>query len=157
MILYHGSNVIIKQPDTIHSRKNLDFGQGFYATSIRSQAEKWIERFIRLGDKGFINIFEFDEKALQKCRVLNFDMYSEEWLDFITNCRMGKDRQDIDLVIGGVANDRVFNTCELYFKQLIDKDTALKRLKYEKPNHQICFKNQETINEYLHFLGSEQR
>ena len=42
-----------------------------------------------------------------------------------------------DLIIGGVANDKVFNTCELYFKQYIGKEATLDRLRYEKPNCQI--------------------
>ena len=41
--------------------------------------------------------------------MLKFDSYSEEWLDFILNCRSGKDSMDYDFVAGGVANDKVFN------------------------------------------------
>lgn len=57
--------------------------------------------------------------------------------------------------MGGVANDRVFNTCELYFKQYIDIHTALERLRFEKPNYQICLKSQKIIEQYLHFERSE--
>lgn len=155
MILYHGSNIIIREPDILHSRKNIDFGCGFYTTPLRSQAEKWCERFRRRGNDGILSIFQLDESALTECRVLDFKAYSEDWLDFITACRMGKDSDEYDLIMGGVANDKVFNTCELYFKKMIDKNAALDRLRFEKPNRQICFKNQETINRYLHFEGSE--
>lgn len=41
MILYHGSSLAIESPDLLHSRPNLDFGKGFYLTSIREQAVKW--------------------------------------------------------------------------------------------------------------------
>lgn len=155
MILFHGSNMVISEPDVRHSRKNIDFGCGFYTTPIREQAQKWVEKFIRRGKDGIINIFEMDDNVLTQCRVLNFDTYSEEWLDFITTCRMGNDTTEYDLILGGVANDRVFNTCELYFKHYIDKKTALDRLRFEKPNLQICFKNQKTIERYLHYEGSE--
>ena len=30
MKLYHASYCIIKKPDVLHSRDNLDFGKGFY-------------------------------------------------------------------------------------------------------------------------------
>ena len=40
---------------------------------------------------------------------------AEKWLDFILNCRTGKDSTDYDLVVGGIANDKVFNTIELFF------------------------------------------
>ena len=62
---------------------------------------------------------------------------SEEWLDFILNCRSGKDSTDYDFVVGGVANDKVFNTVELFFDGLIDKTEAINRLRYEKPNQQM--------------------
>ena len=58
-------------------------------------------------------------------------------------------------MIGGVADDKVFNTIELYFDQLIDKTEAIKRLRYEKPNSQICFRSQLVIDRYLRFEGSE--
>lgn len=44
MILYHGSNVEVKSPQIIKSRKLLDFGAGFYLTSDYEQAEKWAVR-----------------------------------------------------------------------------------------------------------------
>lgn len=156
MIVYHGSNIEIAKPDILHSRKNLDFGCGFYVTSILEQAEKWVEKFIRFGENGIVNQYELDERILSEGKVKNFDSYSEEWLDFIIACRMGQDVYDYDLVIGGVANDRVFNTCELYFKGYIDKNTALDRLRFEKPNQQICLKNQAIIDNYLHFERSKQ-
>ena len=155
MILYHGSDIEIKVPDIAHSRKNLDFGCGFYTTPLYEQAEKWCEKFLRRGKKGVISCYDLDESALENCKKLEFPDYSENWLDFITNCRMGIDSREYDLIIGGVANDKVFNTCELYFKQYIGKETALDRLRYEKPNCQICFKNQKIIDKYLHFERSE--
>ena len=85
--------------------------------------------------------------------MLKFDAYSEEWLDFILNCRRGQDSTDYDLVIGGVANDKVFNTVELYFDGLIDKKEAINRLRYEKPNLQMAFRTEKALS-YLKFEGS---
>lgn len=65
-----------------------------------------------------------------------------------------KDATDYDLVIGGVANDKVFNTLELFFDGLIDKAEVIKRLRYEKPNVQICFRTERALS-LLHFEGSE--
>jgi hypothetical protein len=60
-------------------------------------------------------------------------------------CRNGQDVSDYDIVIGGVANDKVFNTIELFFDGLIDKTESIKRLKYEKPNLQVCFRTEKAI------------
>lgn len=56
-----------------------------------------------------------------------------------------------DLVEGGVANDRVFDTIENYIEGQISKDIALGRLRYEKPNNQLCILNQQLIDECLSF------
>ena len=48
MKLYHGSTVIVDKPLVSFGRDNLDFGKGFYTTSIQNQAEEWILRFILL-------------------------------------------------------------------------------------------------------------
>lgn len=39
MKLYHASDTVIEKPDVYHSREHLDFGKGFYLTSIHIQAE----------------------------------------------------------------------------------------------------------------------
>ena len=145
MILYHGSYTEIKHPDLQHSRPNVDFGRGYYTTPIYAQAEKWCSKFIRRGKDGVISEYEFDDASLTGLKVLKFDSYSEEWLDFIMLCRNGKDTSDYDVVIGGVANDKVFNTVELFFDGLIDKIEAIKRLRYEKPNLQICFRTDKAL------------
>ena len=155
MILYHGSFQEVSNPDLEHSRPNVDFGRGFYTTPIYAQAIKWSEKFKNRGWRGIISSYTIDEHYFEILKVLSFETYSEEWLDFILNCRSGKDDSDYDIVIGGVANDKVFNTVELYFDGLIDKNEALKRLRYEEPNLQICFRSMEALSR-IHFEGSEQ-
>lgn len=154
MILYHGSFILVDKPDLEHSRQNVDFGKGFYVTPIYMQAKKWCARFKRLGKNVVISIYDFNEEACEKLKVLNFDSYSEKWLDFILMCRKGMDGTDYDLVIGGVANDKVFNTVELFFDGLIDKKEAILRLQYEKPNLQIAFCTEKALS-YLKFERSE--
>ena len=154
MILYHGSYVEIEHPDLGHSRDNVDFGRGFYTTPIYEQAVKWCGKFKRRGLEGVVSKYSFEEEQLKGVNVLQFESYSEEWLDFILACRSGADSSGYDVVIGGVANDKVFNTVELFFDGLIDKTEALKRLKYEKPNLQVCFRTERALA-LLTFEGSE--
>ena len=106
MILYHGSSLAIESPDLLHSRPNLDFGEGFYLTSIREQAVKWCGKFVKRGKQGVISNYIFDEELFQRLKVLRFDSYSEEWLEFILACRSGKDSSDYDAVCGGIANEK---------------------------------------------------
>ncbi len=106
MILYHGSYLAIENPDLLHSRPNLDFGKGFYLTSIREQAVKWCGKFVKRGKEGIISNYMFDEELFQRLKVLQFDSYSEDWLEFILTCRSGKDSSDYDAVCGGIANEK---------------------------------------------------
>ena len=154
MILYHGSFLEIAKPDLVHSRSNVDFGRGFYVTPLREQAVKWCGKFKRRGKDGVVSRYVYDECRENELKILKFDSYSEEWLDFILNCRRDNDTTDSDLIVGGVANDKVFNTVELFFDGLIDKTEAIDRLRYEKPNLQICFRTEKALS-LLHFEGSE--
>lgn len=40
-ILYHGSYLAVPSPFVGLGRKKVDFGQGFYLTKLRSQAQSW--------------------------------------------------------------------------------------------------------------------
>ena len=149
MILYHGSKEIVEFPEIRTARYNKDFYFGFYCTQMPEQAVRWATRY---GTRGYLNKYEYTENS--KLKYLVFEKMTEEWLDFILNCRSGKDNTDYDMVIGGVANDKVFNTVELFFDGLIDKTEAINRLRYEKPNLQICFRTEKSLS-LLHFEGSE--
>ena len=58
------------------------------------------------------------------------------------------------MIVGSVADDKVVNTVELYSDRLISKEESLRRLKYYKPNFQICIVNQEVIDNYLTYKES---
>ena len=131
MIVYHGSHLIVDKPDIVHSRDNLDFGKGFYVTDLKEQAEAWTERFYKNNKQPILNVYDLDIEAVTNdFKVKKFDEHNEEWLDYIISCRRGVSVADYDVIIGGIANDRVYDTIELYFDNLIDKTEAIKRLKY---------------------------
>ncbi len=44
MIIYHGSDTLIKQPQILDSNRYLDFGIGFYTTRNKEQAERWARK-----------------------------------------------------------------------------------------------------------------
>lgn len=154
MILYHGGTEAVMQPDCAKGRKNLDFDQGFYVTMLVEQAEGFARRKANeRRTKAIVSVYEFDyEKAIRDYRVLKFATYNEEWLDFVVNSRNGFHMwENYDLIEGGVANDRVIDTVELYNIGLLDKKAALGRLSEHQPNHQICILSQDLLNECLTF------
>ena len=152
--LYHTSNVEIRTPDVAHSREHLDFGRGFYLTSLREQAEKYGLRFLRKGEEAVMNVYELDDENLQEFSRIIFDAYDSRWLDYVTVCRKGQDRTIYDIIEGGIADDQVFDTIDLYFSGVYTYEQALDQLRFKHPNHQVFITNQLVIDKHLHFIES---
>jgi hypothetical protein len=156
MILYHGSYLAVEKPDISFSRNNVDFGRGFYTTPIKGQAVSWSNRFRNKYGQSVVSSYSIEEQAMRNnASVLEFSAYSDAWFDFIMDCRRGNNIGEYDVVIGGVANDKVFDTIQLFLDGLIAKEESIKRLQYEKPNIQYCFRSQAAIDKYLFFISSE--
>ena len=155
MKLYHASNCSIEYPDTLHSRDYLDFGKGFYLTSLHEQAVKYAQRFIRRQQNAWLNTYDFSYNPIE-WDVLEFDAYDKSWLDFISKCRAGQDDTTHDIIIGGIANDKVIQTLDRYFVGELSEDETLGLLRYEKPNNQYCIRSQKMLNECLKHIESKQ-
>ena len=153
MKVYHASSVIVDLPDASHSREHLDFGKGFYVTTIERQAVEYGQRFLRRGRKAWLNVYELKED-FGNLKTICFDAYDEAWLDFVTECRSVRMCGDYDIIRGGIANDKVFRTIDLYFSGDLNKQDTLRRLMYEKPNDQLCFRTDVAIKRCLHFLNA---
>jgi hypothetical protein len=159
IIVYHGGTEKIEHPNCKLGRPNLDFGQGFYITNLRQQAESWANNMARNRKKtAIINRYKLDRDSILKnmrCKI--FKAYDEEWLEFIVGNRNGENlAKEYDYVEGGIANDRVVDTINLYIVGLIELNTALKELSKHQPNNQICILNQDIINKYLIYDGTEE-
>ena len=155
MKLYHTSTLAIQNPDTLHSRDYLAFGKGFYLTSIHEQAVRYAQRFIRRNREAWLNTYEFEFNPME-WNILQFDAYDEHWLQFVSKCRAGNDDSSFDIVIGGIANDKVIQTLDRYFEKEISDEETLGLLKYEKPNIQYCIRSQRMLNECLKHIESTQ-
>lgn len=153
MKLYHSSTISVDHPDTVHSRDFLDFGKGFYLTTIHEQAVKYAQRFIRRQREAWLNTYDFTFEE-SDWKVLRFEAYDLRWLDFVAQCRAGNDSSDFDIVIGGIANDKVIRTLDRYFEGEISAEDAIGILKYEKPNVQYCIRSQRMLDECLRHIES---
>jgi len=43
VVLYHGSNVVVRHPEVKVQGYYKDFGFGFYCTNIEMQAKRWVQ------------------------------------------------------------------------------------------------------------------
>ena len=151
MRVYHGSYMVIDEIDLEKCQWGKDFGRGFYVTSLRSQAEIWAKRVGRKQrNDGVVTEFEFKEHICRfnKMKILRFDGYTENWLDFIILNRTNEVEQqahDYDIIEGNVANDEVAARVFDYQNGLVSKDALLEELKHKAPNHQLCFCTMQSL------------
>ena len=86
----------------------------------------------------------------------NGKSYDLEWLEFVAKCRAGNDDTDFDLVIGGIANDKVIRTLDRFFEGELSADATIGLLRYEKPNIQYCIRSQRMLDNCLRHIESLQ-
>lgn len=158
MICYHGSDVIVDSPRIFSSQRALDFGDGFYTTTNEMQAKNWALKVSYRNNTihKYLNKYEFDlEEATKQLIVIRFEKADEKWLDFICDNRNRKDTGKYDIVIGPVADDKVYRIVVEYENGDVDKEVALKRLKTETLCDQILFHTEESLK-YLKFKDAEE-
>lgn len=149
MKLYHGSNTIIEQIDLSKCKPYKDFGQGFYLTAIREQAEQMARRTSAIyGGEPVVTEFEFDETALNVLSVKTFEEPSEEWALFVMANRSRNHIQPthgFDIVIGPVADDTIATLFRNFDDGIIDLPMLVNGLKYKKVSSQYLFHSVEAI------------
>ena len=158
MIVYHGSTEIVKKPDTEHSLRPLDFGKGFYVTTVRAQAEKWARRKAAIFGKNnaIVNKYEMSDN-FSGLNKKSFADDLSEWIDFVCDCRDGKDGyKAFDVILGKVANDKVFRVVDMYHQGIWSKERAIEEMKVYPNYDQIAFITQKAIDQLLTFVSYEE-
>jgi len=157
MIVYHGSNTIVETPNLDLSRKNLDFGPGFYTTENKDQAIEFARKVaIRKRQKPpIVNVYDFDIETAEKVLdIMKFSAPDRVWLDFVHENRRGTyTEKAYDLIIGHVANDDVFETLILYEQGVLNAEQTLEALKIRDLYSQFVFKTEKALSS-LKFIKS---
>lgn len=148
MTVYHGSYAKIKSPEIIKGRNTKDFGEGFYCTIIREQAERWARRY----NTPTVNTYTV--RLDTKLNILEFKKMTEEWLDFIVDCRHGKPH-NYDIVIGAMANDQIYNYIADYIDGVITREQFWVLARFKYPTHQITFCSDAALK-CLEFVSCEE-
>lgn len=144
MILYHTSDREIVRPDIHYGRRNADFGWGFYLTPDKDFTYRWATR------DAVVNIYELDETGLN---IHSFTR-DEDWFRYIYDNRRLKDGLDVDVVIGPIANDTIFDTLGIMSSGFLSSEEALKLLLIGPEYIQAVIKTEKAaVN--LRFISSE--
>lgn len=144
MLLYHGSTMAVRKPIVSRGRSKTDFGKGFYTTTSREQAEKWAQiKRDRMGNEAhaIVSVFELDDAVLNNpaYRTRYFDGATAEWLDFVVGNRRGEVHHNFDLIMGPVANDKLYATITLYENGILDANAAIEQLNTHQLFDQLSF------------------
>ncbi|MBR2235158.1 MAG: DUF3990 domain-containing protein [Bacteroidaceae bacterium] len=154
MILYHGSNTHIEEIDLKRGRRGKDFGQGFYLSPDRLQAQQMAERTVDREEAGapILTTYQFDDSILFRpsdLKVKVFDGYSQEWAEFIMMNRRNKSNKqahDYDIVYGPIANDKVGLQISRYQLQYIPMEELIRQLSFIRPTFQYFFGTERAIS-----------
>ncbi len=137
-IVYHGSYCKVEKPEIKEGKYTKDFGTGFYCTILEEQAEKWSRKY----ETSIINIYEYNENP--DLKIKDFTVMTEEWLDFIIDCRSGK-KHNYDIVIGAMADDQVYNYITDLIEGNITREAFWELAKFKHPTHQIAFCSENSL------------
>lgn len=148
MTVYHGGYTKIEQPKIIPGKNTKDFGNGFYCTIIREQAERWAKRY----NTPVVNTYTV--RLDSRLDILEFSEMTDEWLDFIVDCRSGKPHHH-DIVIGAMANDQIYNFVADFIDGVITREQFWVLAKFKYPTHQINFCTKEALK-CLEFVSAEE-
>ena len=162
MKLYHGSNMSIDEIDLKRGRRGKDFGQGFYLSADRSQAQMMAERTVDREESGeaTVTTYLFDDSILFKpseLKVKVFEGYSIEWAEFILMNRCNKTYEpvhDYDIVYGPIADDKVGLQISRYQLQYIPMDELIRQLSFIRPTFQYFFGTERAIR-LLHKIDTK--
>ena len=99
------------------------------------------------------NVSIYDVRLDSSLKIKDFREMTDEWLDFIINCRAGK-THDYDIVIGVMADDQIYNYISDYMDGSITREQFWVLAKFKYPTHQINFCSKEALK-CLEYRGFE--
>lgn len=175
MYLFHASYCEVTTPDLSKCAKYKDFGQGFYLTTSKEQAERFTRLSVRKAidfhrisapKYGVVNVFTCPD--FSDLSIFDFPNADVSWLHCVVAHRRPRlfpevvqKLQPYDVISGKVANDDTNATIIAYIDGLYGEagteradSICISLLLPERLQDQFCFRTQKAIKT-LKFEGSE--
>lgn len=173
LVLYHGSPVIVHEPDIGKSRGYKDFGQGFYCSEHIEMAKEWA---CSEGEDGFANKYEIDMAGLKILNLSTGKYTILHWLAILAENRRLRlstpimkqgaewlknnysiDISPYDVIVGYRADDSYFS----FAKEFLDNKISLEQLKnvmkLGKLGEQVVIRTPEAISrmKFIEFAAAD--
>ncbi len=175
MRLYHGSYCEVVKPDLSKCARFKDFGQGFYLTSSKEQAQSFSKistrkavsrKLIKPQQFGFVSTYVFEENT--DLSIKDFPDAEADWLHCVIAHRRNSYFLDLvqklryyDIISGKIANDNTNATIITYLDGLygeVGSERAdricIGLLLPERLKDQFCFRTVKALAA-LKYEGSE--
>lgn len=176
LFLYHGSYCEITRPELQYGARYKDFGQGFYLTSSREQAERFVGTAVKkavLSGKtdekqnfGYVSCFRFTMR--DNLNIMAYPNADAEWLHCIvahrrkhTFLEIVEGMKKYDIIAGKIANDNTNAVIAAYMALAYGEigtrsadEMCIGLLLPERLQDQFCFRTVKAL-ENLEFIGSE--
>lgn len=141
IVIYHGSDKIVKKPSLEKGKKHNDFGQGFYCTKIIERGKEWA---CRDSIFGYLNKYELDINGLKILDLTKLECSSLVWITLLIKYRtfekngemveifnrleeiFGINLDDYDVVIGYRADDSYFS----FARRFLNNSLPIQSLNY---------------------------
>ena len=143
LLLYHTGYSEILEPDVHYVRQNADFGQGFYTTRSGEFAGRWAKE--RKDFKTVLNTYLLETRGL---KIYEFKR-DTAWFDYIFNNRIGKadPLADMDLIIGPIANDTIYDTLGIITSGILKREESLALLLIGPEYEQVAVKSEKAVSQ----------
>lgn len=169
LLLYHGSQQVIKEPVFGYGNVHNDYGLGFYCTESEDLAGEWA---CTAEFGGFANQYELDTKELSMLRLTNGEYHILNWLAVLLENRTFRIREDIalrakeyileyfsvdyksyDVIVGYRADDSYFSFATAFLNNTISLKQLEKAMVLGKLGEQIVPRTEKAF-EALDFQGA---
>lgn len=170
MLLYHGSDHVIKRPEFGAGKKHNDYGRGFYCTENIELAKEWA---VSEDADGYVNKYSIDTSHLSILDI-NSEQYTMlHWLGILLKNRiftlstpMEREAKKyildnfnisldgIDIVKGYRADDSYFSYARDFISGVISYEQLSKALRLGMLGEQYCLVSQKVFTE-IEYVGNE--
>ena len=170
MLLYHGSDHVIKRPEFGAGKKHNDYGRGFYCTENIELAKEWA---VSEDVDGYVNKYSIDTSRLSILDI-NSEQYTMlHWLGILLKNRIftlstplereakkyildnfNISLDGIDIVKGYRADDSYFSYARDFISGVISYEQLSKALRLGMLGEQYCLVSPKAFTE-IEYVGNE--
>lgn len=170
MLLYHGSDHVIKRPEFGAGKKHNDYGRGFYCTENIELAKEWA---VSEDADGYVNKYSIDTSHLSILDI-NSEQYTMlHWLGILLKNRIftlstplereakkyildnfNISLDGIDIVKGYRADDSYFSYARDFISGVISYEQLSKALRLGMLGEQYCLISPKAFTE-IEYVGNE--